>query len=73
MSEPRQYSLVRFDFDSLPKEYHAGYPFKKDSAYVFLGDIPNMRGHCVVIEHRTGKVYSGYHTDNFTEINEDET
>ena len=70
---PRQYSLVRFRFDQLPAKYHDRYPFKPDGVYVFFGDIPNMPGHCVVADHRTGQIYSGYHTENFAEIPEDET
>ncbi len=65
---PRQYSLVRFQFDKLPAEYHSKYPFTLDGVYVFLGDIPNMPGHCVVADHRTGQIYSGYHTENFVEF-----
>ena len=50
----------------------AGYPFKKDEACVFLGEIPNMPGHCVVVARKTGKIYFGYHTDSFTELTVDE-
>jgi hypothetical protein len=32
-----------------------------------------MPGHCVVADHRSGKLYSGYHVENFVEISEDET
>jgi diadenosine tetraphosphate (Ap4A) HIT family hydrolase len=63
---PRQYSLCKY----------IGHPangvFPEKDIYVFLGDIPNMPGHCVVLNHRTGKVYSGYHTENFVELSEDE-
>ena len=69
---PRQYSLVRFRFDQLPAEYHKKYPFTKDRVYVFFGEIANMPGHCVVADHRTGRLYSGYHTENFAELSEDE-
>jgi diadenosine tetraphosphate (Ap4A) HIT family hydrolase len=72
MKSPRQLSLVRFDFDALPAEYHARYPFEKGHTYVFFGEIPNMPGHCVVADHQTGRVYSGYHTENFVELSEDE-
>jgi hypothetical protein len=64
---------VRFDFDGLPKKFHSKYPFKKRGVYVFFGEIPNMRGHCVVADHRTGKIYSGFHTENFIEILPEET
>lgn len=69
---PRQYSLVRFHSDRLPAEYRDRYPFSADGVYVFLGEIPNMPGHCVVVDHRSGKVFSGYHTENFAEIPDDE-
>jgi hypothetical protein len=69
---PRQYSLVRFLIDELPPEFHDEYPFTRDGVYVFFGDIPNMPGHCVVAEMKTGRLYSGYHTEHFAEIPEDE-
>lgn len=56
----------------MPVEYHAKYPFIKDELYVFLGEIPNMGGHCIVVEHKTGKIFSGYHTENFSEVPEAE-
>ncbi len=72
---PRQYSLCKFDFERFPKSFKAEekYPFKKDALYIFLGNIPNMLGHCVVADHLSGRVYSGYHTENFIELDEDET
>jgi hypothetical protein len=69
---PRQYALVKFDFDSLPKEYHNSYPFTTNDIYIFLGEIPNMLGHCVVCDYKTGKIFGGYHTDNFIELTEEE-
>ena len=70
---PQALSLVRFDFQSMPVEYHAKYPFAEGRSYVFFGEIPNMPGHCVVADHQTGQIYSGYHTENFVEIPRDET
>jgi hypothetical protein len=49
------------------------YPFNPKAVYVFFGEFPNMPGHCVVADHRTGQIYSGYHTENFEEIPGDET
>ncbi len=69
---PRQYSLVRFRFDQLSPEYHSKYPFTHDGMYVFFGEIPNMPGHCVVADHRSGQLYSGYHLENFAEIPDDD-
>lgn len=70
---PRYLSLVRFRFDVVPIELHAKYPFADGRTYVFFGEIPNMPGHCVVADNQTGQLYSGYHTENFAELTEDET
>jgi hypothetical protein len=69
---PRKLSLVRFDAEQLPRDVRIKYPFTRDGVYVFLGEIPNMPGHSVVADHRTGWIYSGYHTENFVELTEDE-
>ena len=37
----------------------------KDNFFIYLGEIPNMPGHCVVVGHESGKIYSGYHIENF--------
>lgn len=52
----------------MPAEYHSKYPFTIDGVYLFFGNIPNMPGHCVVADHGTGQIYSGYHTENFEEL-----
>ncbi len=67
-SIPRRLSLVKFT--SPGKEFR--YPLKEKVTYVFLGEIPNMKGHCVVSDFKTGKIYSGHHTDHFTELTENE-
>jgi hypothetical protein len=53
-------------------KHHKKYPFTEKGVYLFFGEIPNMPGHCVVADHRTGQIYSGYHTENFVELDEDE-
>ena len=70
--EPRQYALVRFDFDSIPEDYRAGYQliFAPDRCYIYLGEIPNMAGHCIIMDHQ-GKHYVGYHIENFVELSEE--
>ena len=66
---PRNTSIVYFDFDSLPEGYDAKlYPFKKNQAYVFLGEIPNSPGKCVVIDETTNEVYSNYYISYFKEF-----
>ena len=70
---PRKLSLCYFDFDNVPADFHSKYPFEKEQVLLFMGEIPNMPGHCVVVDNSSGKLYSGYHTENFIEIPEDET
>lgn len=68
---PRNLSLVKFDYDNVPKEDHHYYPFIKDMSYLFLGEIPNMPGHCVLIG-KNEKHYIGYHIEDFIELTVDE-
>lgn len=39
--------------------------------YLYLGEIPNMTGHCAVIDD-TGHVEVGYHVDDFREMTDEE-
>ena len=71
-SKPRRLSLVRFDFDHITATYHKRYPFRRKAVYIFIGEIPNMRDHCIVADAKTGKLYSGYHTEDFVEVPKDE-
>ena len=70
---PRKLSLVKFDASRLARGSRRKYPFRAGAAYVFFGEIPNMHGHCVVVDQGSGRIYSGYHTDNFVELTEEET
>lgn len=69
---PRQLSLVKFEPLLAPGSLRRKYPFRRGIAYLFVGEIPNMPGHCVVVNRKTGKIYSGYHIENFVELEEDE-
>lgn len=70
--KPRKLSLVVFDFVGLPEGYDLLYPFVENQVLLFLGEIPNMKGHCVVVDNKTGQLYSGYHTEDFRELTEEE-
>jgi hypothetical protein len=35
---PRQYSLVKFDFDALDEKYHSQMPFTRKGVYIFFGE-----------------------------------
>jgi hypothetical protein len=78
MSKPKRASkrtplntLVRFDFDGIPHEYHSQYPFTRKDVLLFLGEVQQMPGHCVVAT-KDGRVVWGYHTENFVVIAEDD-
>lgn len=65
MSTPRPLSIVIFTGD------RKVYSMFTSMFYVFLGEIPNLEGHCVVAEHPHGKILSGFHTENFKEYESD--
>lgn len=46
--------------------------FKKDNVYVYLGEVPNMIGHCFLISLETGKIEIGYHTSDIRELTDEE-
>jgi hypothetical protein len=54
IDKPRQYSLVKFNFDALDEKFFSQLPFTREGVYVFFGEIPNMPGHCIVADHKTG-------------------
>ena len=72
---PRNLSIVRFTLSKkFGKFYEKAYPFKADREYVFLGEIPNIPGHCIVTDFKANSYigeplfYIGYSTDVFEEI-----
>ena len=40
-----------------------------DKTFIFLGEIPNMKGHVVLAGFETGKIYAGWHGDRYRELN----
>lgn len=47
------------------------HPFNTNDSYIYHGEIPNMPGHCVVSNMKTGQLYSGYHCIDFKVVIED--
>lgn len=70
--KPRPLSLVKLKAGCHTPEEAASLPFNDDFPLIFLGEIPNMPDHGVVAGFRTGRIYSGYHIEQFTELNEEE-
>lgn len=74
--DPRVNSMVRFaqwykDFCMESNSIPADSGFYSNEVFVYLGEIVNMPGH-VIVAGRDGKVYFGYHPENFEEIPEEE-
>lgn len=62
-------TLCKFDPGD---NFWSDYPFAEHDVFIFLGEISNMPDHCVVIRKQDNAMFSGYHTDNFIELTEDE-
>ncbi len=67
MSKPY---LARFDATGL-EGYLDKYPFEPDETVLCLGEIENMPGH-VVLAKKDGRVFWGYHPENFPKIPDEE-
>lgn len=61
---PRRMTLVWLK----PSGSRRQYPFLKENALVFLSEIPNMPGWCVLAGCETGRIYAPYETKNFVEL-----
>lgn len=65
--------LCKFDYENMNPDTRDKSPFKKDGVYVFIGEISNMKGHGIFMDHNNTKdIYSGYHMENFIKLTDDE-
>ena len=60
--------LAKFN---VPEEYEHEYPFKNNETVFIFGEINLMPHHCV-LANKDGKVFFGYHTENFIPLTEEE-
>ena len=67
-----KYPLVKFDFETMPKQHHEFYEVFRGKTLLLLGEIKQMQGHCILIDIKSGEIHSCYHTDNFIELTEEE-
>ena len=63
-------TLVKFDTHNL--DNWDDYPFSKHDRFVYMGDIVQMPGHCIVARLSDGKIFTCYHTYNFVKLSENE-
>ena len=74
-SIPRVNSFVVFDQTTCTKDIYDKYLaniFGNNKLFIFLGEIPNARCHCILGDLNTGKIIGIYHTFNFREATENE-
>jgi hypothetical protein len=64
-----QYSIVRVKQSYISRLRVSGnknHDLLKSSFFIYLGEIPNMPGHCVVADYgNKGRILSGFHTEDF--------
>ncbi len=65
---PRNLAMVTLKPELATAPRMKQYPFFNDLPLIFLGEIPNMPEHGVFVGHKSGRIYSGYHIFNFTEV-----
>lgn len=69
----RQYAFIKLTEDfKTAMANDKDHPIMQEDVFIYFGEIPNMLGHCVVSGHKSGRVFSGYHIDNFQELTEEE-
>lgn len=79
---PRPYSFVRFKFETMNEEiqsYYSHFQLEKNQTLIFISEIANMPGHCIVTKITRNKdssesvrTYTGYHTSDFVELTDEE-
>lgn len=71
-----QYSIIRvrtWYMKELRAAFGHSHPLLETALFIYLGEIPNMPGHCVVAQHGgTGMTISGFHTESFEVVPEED-
>jgi len=57
--------------DALRDRGYPTFPLLKEERLIYMGEIVNQRGHGIYMNAH-GKMFVGYHLENFEEIPEDE-
>ena len=88
-NELRPFEIIRLTqwYRDEMKKYHASEYYKGDNSkwgegfyteflaqdvFIYLGEIPNMQGH-IVVAGKNGRVFFGFHPEDFEEVSEDGT
>ncbi len=72
--DPRPLSWVKLNTAWMTKEQIDGYVevFGRADSLLYMGEIPNQRGHCIVFNQDDNKMHVGFHIENFIEMTEEE-
>lgn len=66
------YTLVRWDVSNeIMDQYYSKY--SKNENFIFISEITNMPGHCMLFDFATRELIGPYHTDNFRICTDEET
>jgi hypothetical protein len=74
IGQPRPLAWVKID-PSMEAKYidHYKQKFGRTDFLIYMGEIPNQLGHCIIFTQDDGKMHVGYHIENFVEMTDDET
>ena len=66
-------TLVQFtdEYKTILELGYPDYPALKERGFVYLGEVPNMLGHAVLIGLTSKLSYVGFHITDFEEMDED--
>jgi len=76
--EPRPSAMVKITNDyrksllGIPNPTLTIKQMLDESYFIYIGEIPQMKGHCTVMGKEGGVVYTGYHIEDFVELTDEE-
>lgn len=65
---PRFMSICKFTTAYYPKELQSQWPMDKRGRFIFFGEIPNMPGHCIVMNMSTKEFHNSWPVHLFVEL-----
>jgi len=71
-NKPRQYALVKLTDEEIAA-HEKSFSKVENNRYIYMGEIPNMPGHCIVAGVVSGKTYTGMHIKSYEEVDADDT
>lgn len=72
MPDIKPFTLVRTTFDKLTLEKYYKKELKVDRNYLFLSEITNMLGHCMLFDLERERILGPFHTNEFRVCTEEE-